>query len=55
MYNDVDGEQQGSAASDADGAMDSENLGPPRQMLERLYGQGQQLIRSPGIALLDGV
>jgi len=39
MYNDVDGEQQGSAASDSDGAMDSENLGPPRQMLERLRRQ----------------
>jgi hypothetical protein len=39
MYNDVDGEQQGSAASDAEGAMDSENLGPPRQMLDRLRRQ----------------
>ena len=39
MYNDVDGEQQGSAASDADGAMDSENLGPPRRMLDRLRRQ----------------
>ena len=39
MYNDVDGEQQGSAASDAEGAMDSENLGPPRQLLERLRRQ----------------
>lgn len=39
MYNDVDGEQQGSAASDAEGAMESENLGPPRQMLERLRRQ----------------
>ena len=39
MYNDVDGEQQGSAASDADGAMDSDNLGPPRRMLERLHRQ----------------
>jgi len=36
MYNDVDGEQQGSAASDAEGAIDSPNLGPPRQMLDRL-------------------
>ena len=39
MYNDVDGEQQGSAASDSDGALDSDNLGPPRQMLERLRRQ----------------
>ncbi len=39
MYNDVEGEQQGSAASDADGALDSENLGPPRRMLERLHRQ----------------
>ena len=39
MYNDVDGEQQGSAASDADGAMDSNNLGPPRMMLDRLRRQ----------------
>jgi len=39
MYNDVDGEQQGSAASDAEGAMESENLGPPRQLLERLRRQ----------------
>lgn len=39
MYNDVDGEQQGSAASDAEGAMDSDNLGPPRQMLDRLRRQ----------------
>ena len=39
MYNDVDGEQQGSAASDAEGAMDSQNLGPPREMLERLRRQ----------------
>lgn len=39
MYNDVGGEQQGSAASDADGAMDSENLGPPRRMLDRLRRQ----------------
>lgn len=36
MYNDVEGEQQGSAASDSDEALDSENLGPPRRMLERL-------------------
>ena len=39
MYNDVDGEQQGSAASDAEGAMESDNLGPPRQLLERLRRQ----------------
>ncbi len=39
MYNDVDGEQQGSAASDSEGAIDSENLGPPRQLIERLRRQ----------------
>ena len=39
MYNDVAGEQQGSAASDSDGALDSDNLGPPRRMLERLRQQ----------------
>jgi len=39
MYNDVDGEQQGSAASDAEGAIDSQNLGPPRQLLDRLRRQ----------------
>jgi hypothetical protein len=39
MYNDVDGEQQGSAASDAEGAIESDNLGPPRQMLDRLRRQ----------------
>ena len=39
MYNDVAGEQQGSAASDADGALDSSNLGRPRGMLERLRRQ----------------
>lgn len=39
MYNDVEGEQQGSAASDSDGALDSDNLGPPRRMLERLRRQ----------------
>jgi hypothetical protein len=39
MYNDVDGDQQGSAASDAEGAIESDNLGPPRQMLERLRHQ----------------
>lgn len=39
MYNDVDGEQQGSAASDAEGAIESENLGPPKQLLERLRRQ----------------
>ena len=38
-YNDVDGEQQGSAASDSEGAIDMENLGPPRRMLERLRQQ----------------
>ena len=38
-YNDVDGEQQGSAASDSEGAIDSQNLGPPRRMLERLRRQ----------------
>jgi hypothetical protein len=38
-YNDVDGEQQGSAASDADGALDLENLGEPRRMIERLRRQ----------------
>jgi hypothetical protein len=39
MYNDVDGEQQGSAASDSEGALDADNLGPPRRMLERLRRQ----------------
>jgi hypothetical protein len=39
MYNDVDGEQTGSAASDSEGAMDADNLGPPREMLERLRRQ----------------
>ncbi len=39
MYNDVEGQQQGSAASDAEGAIESDNLGPPRQMLERLRRQ----------------
>lgn len=39
MYNDVDGEQQGSAASDADGALNSSNLGHPRRLLERLHQQ----------------
>jgi hypothetical protein len=38
-YNDVDGEQQGSAASDSEGAIDMDNLGPPRRMLERLRQQ----------------
>jgi hypothetical protein len=39
MYNDVAGEQQGSAAADSESALDSENLGPPRRMLERLRRQ----------------